>query len=169
MNWYRLSSRLIVLSILSATLYFGLDYSWLQDRVASDAAFLLRNVFGLPFNQDGLLLSSATFTVEVSKDCTAIEALIIFVGALFLLTPLGLRRKAIIAVSSAAIIYSVNLFRIALELYLAVATTMSWYAIHTGTGLVLGVATVAGLVIAADKYSDRFRNASWMKPAADLV
>lgn len=149
-----------MLAIVSAALYFGVDYSWLQDRVASDTLFLLRDVFGLPFSYDreGFLLSSATFAAEVSKDCTAVQALIIFVGALFLFVPIGLQQKAMISVSSAVIIYYVNIFRISLEVYLAVATTIGWDTIHAVTGLVLGSATVAGLVIAADRYSGRFRN-----------
>lgn len=43
-----------------------------------------------------------------------------------------------------------------MELYLR-RTPIPWETIHFATGLVLGSATLAGLLLAADKYLSRFR------------
>jgi exosortase/archaeosortase family protein len=84
--------------------------------------------------------------------CTGIQVTAIFAGILIPFPKIAWRRKATAIASVAILIYFANIGRIVLEVWLLYAGILPWYLAHYPTGLILGVFSVAFLVIVLDHF-----------------
>jgi exosortase/archaeosortase family protein len=84
--------------------------------------------------------------------CTGIQVTAVFVGLLVPLPRVSWKRKAIAIVSVGIFVYLANILRIALEVILLYKGILPWSLAHYPTGLILGVFSVALLVIVLDLF-----------------
>jgi exosortase/archaeosortase family protein len=89
---------------------------------------------------------------EIERMCTGIQVTAIFAGILIPFPRISWKRKATAIVSVAILIYFANIGRIAFEIWLLYAGILPWYLAHYPTGLILGIFSVAFLVIVLDHF-----------------
>jgi len=147
----RIMVYVFVMVILSVSLYYVPDYFILEKLTADHSALLLgwmripatsRVVDGRAFVND----------FEIERMCTGIQVTAIFMGILLPFPKIAWRRKATAIATVAVFIYFANIGRIALEVWLLYAGILPWYLAHYPTGLILGIFSVAFLVIVLDHF-----------------
>lgn len=134
---------------ISWAIYFVPEYFWLEKITADWSAGLLNLMGILAYSW---ISGSKAFVneFEVSQDCTGIQVIAVFAGILIPLPRVGWKRKTLALAVVAVSVFGANLIRIALQIWLLYAGIFPWSWIHYPGGLVLGVISVAFLVIAAD-------------------
>ena len=140
---------------LSASLYYLPNYFVLEKMTADHSAMLL-NWIGIPaesWTRDGRAFVNE---FEIERMCTGIQVTAIFAGILIPFPKISWRRKAAAIGSVAVLMYFANIGRIALEIVLLYKGILPWYLAHYPTGLILGVFSVAFLVIALDYFIPEF-------------
>ena len=140
-----------IITALSASLYYLPNY-FILEKITADHAAVLLNWIGIPatsFVKDG---RACVNEFEIERMCTGIQVTAIFAGILIPFPKIAWRRKAIAIVSVAVLIYFANIGRIVLEVWLLYAGILPWYLAHYPTGLILGVFSVAFLVIVLDHF-----------------
>ena len=135
---------------ISWAIYFVPEYFWLEKITADWSAGLL-NLMGIVAYS--WISGSKAFVneFEVSQDCTGIQVIAVFAGILIPLPRVGWKRKTLALAVVAVSVFGANLIRIALQIWLLYAGIFPWSWIHYPGGLILGVISVAFLVIAADR------------------
>ena len=150
----RFQSLLIYLAIaaaLSLVLYYVPDYFVLEEATADHSAALL-NWIGIPaasWVKDGRAFVNE---FEIERMCTGIQVTAIFAGILVPFPKISWRRKATAIGAVALLVYFANIGRIALEVSLLYNGILPWSLAHYPTGLILGVFSVAFLVIVVDRF-----------------
>jgi len=150
----RLRGILIYVTVavaLSAGLYYLPNYFALEKMTADNSSALL-NLFGIPAQawvKDGRAFVNE---FEIERMCTGIQVTAVFVGLLVPLPRVSWRRKAMAIVSVGIFVYLANILRIALEVILLYKGILPWSLAHYPTGLILGVFSVALLVIVLDLF-----------------
>jgi exosortase/archaeosortase family protein len=76
----------------------------------------------------------------------------VFLGILVALPKVTLRKRALAFVVVATSVYFANIGRIAMEIWLLYSGTLPWSLAHYPTGLILGIFSVAFLVVVADHF-----------------
>ena len=140
---------------LSASLYYLPNYFILEKMTADHSATFL-NWLGIPAEswiRDGRAFVNE---FEIERMCTGIQVTAIFAGILIPFPKISWRRKAAAIGSVAVLMYFANIGRIALEIVLLYKGILPWYLAHYPTGLILGVFSVAFLVIALDYFIPEF-------------
>jgi exosortase/archaeosortase family protein len=141
----------LVMVVLSAGLYYLPNY-FLLEKITADHSAILLNWIGIPavsFVKDGRAFVNE---FEIERMCTGIQVTAIFAGILIPFPKIAWRRKAIAIASVAIVIYFANIGRIALEVWLLYNGILPWYLAHYPTGLILGIFSVAFLVIVLDHF-----------------
>jgi exosortase/archaeosortase family protein len=140
-----------IMTILSAGLYYLPNY-FILEKITADHSAVLLNWIGIPaisFVRDGRAFVNQ---FEIERMCTGIQVTAIFAGILIPFPKVAWRKKATAIASVAILIYFANIGRIALEVWLLYSGILPWYLAHYPTGLVLGIFSVAFLVIVLDHF-----------------
>ena len=140
-----------IVAALSASLYYLPNYFILEKIIADHSAALL-NWIGIPAASRVVDGRAFVNEFEIERMCTGIQVTAIFAGILIPFPKIAWRRKAIAIVSVAVLIYFANIGRIALEIWLLYAGILPWYLAHYPTGLILGIFSVAFLVVVLDHF-----------------
>ena len=151
---------------LSASLYYLPNYFVLEKMTADHSAMLL-NWIGIPAESWTRHGRAFVNEFEIERMCTGIQVTAIFAGILIPFPKISWRRKAAAIGSVAVLMYFANIGRIALEIVLLYKGILPWYLAHYPTGLILGVFSVAFLVIALDYFIPEFGD--YAMRAMDLV
>ena len=140
-----------IMAVLSASLYYLPNYFILEKTTADHSALLL-NWMGI--SAASRVMDGRAFVneFEIERMCTGIQVTAIFAGILIPFPKIGWRRKTTAIASVAVLIYFANIGRIALEVWLLYAGILPWYLAHYPTGLILGIFSVAFLVILLDHF-----------------
>ena len=140
-----------IATVLSFALYYLPDYFMLEKMTADHSAALL-NWIGVP--AASWVRDSRAFVneFEIERMCTGIQVTAIFAGILAPFPKISWRRKAIAIGGVAILVYLANIGRIALEVLLLYRGILPWSLAHYPTGLILGVFSVALLVIILDLF-----------------
>jgi exosortase/archaeosortase family protein len=150
----RLRDLIIYLSVmlaLSASLYYLPNY-FILEKITADHSAMLLNWIGIPAASRTVDGRAFVNEFEIERMCTGIQVTAIFAGILIPFPKIAWRRKATAIASVAVIIYFANIGRIALEVWLLYAGILPWYLAHYPTGLILGIFSVAFLVIVLDHF-----------------
>jgi exosortase/archaeosortase family protein len=140
-----------IMAILSAGLYYLPNYFVLEKMTADHSAVLL-NWIGIPAASRVVGGRAFVNEFEIERMCTGIQVTAVFAGILIPFPRIAWRRKATAIASVAVLIYFANIGRIALEVWLLYAGVLPWYLAHYPTGLILGIFSVAFLVIVLDHF-----------------
>ena len=136
---------------LSASFYYLPNYFILEKITANHSSALL-NWLGIPAASRVIEGRAFVNEFEIERMCTGIQVTAIFAGILLPFPKIAWRRKVIAIASVAVLIYFANIGRIALEVWLLYAGILPWYLAHYPTGLILGIFSVAFLVIMLDHF-----------------
>jgi len=140
-----------VASVLSIALYYLPNY-FILEKITADHSATLLNWIGIQATswvKDGRAFVNE---FEIERMCTGIQVTAIFSGILIPFPKISWRRKATAIVTVAVTAYFANIGRIALEVWLLYKGILPWYLAHYPTGLILGVFSVAFLVIVLDYF-----------------
>lgn len=140
-----------VMVTLSASLYYLPNY-FVLEKITADHSAALLNWIGIPAASRVIDGRAFVNEFEIERMCTGIQVTAIFAGILIPFPKIAWRRKATAIASVAVLIYFANIGRIALEVWLLYAGILPWYLVHYPTGLILGVFSVAFLVIVLDHF-----------------
>jgi exosortase/archaeosortase family protein len=136
---------------LSAALYYLPNY-FIFERFTADSSAALLNWIGIAASswvKDG---SAFVNEFEIERMCTGVQVIAVFVGILVPLPRVDWKRKVTAILSVAVLVYMANIARIALEVLLLYRGILPWSLAHYPTGLILGVFSVALLVILLDRF-----------------
>jgi len=140
-----------VMAALSASFYYLPNYLFLE-KITADHSSALLNWIGMPAASRVVEGRAFVNEFEIERMCTGIQVTAIFAGILIPFPKIAWRRKATAIASVAVLIYFANIGRIVLEVWLLYAGILPWYLAHYPTGLILGVFSVAFLVIVLDHF-----------------
>jgi exosortase/archaeosortase family protein len=84
--------------------------------------------------------------------CTGVQVITIFLGVLVALPKVALKKRVLAFVAVAVSVYFANIGRIVLEIWLLYSGILPWSLAHYPTGLLLGIFSVAFLVIIVDQF-----------------
>ena len=141
----------LVMVALSAGLYYLPNY-FVLEKITADHSAVLLNWIGIPATSFAKNGRAFVNEFEIERMCTGIQVTAIFAGILIPFPRIAWKRKVTAIVSVAVLIYFANIGRIALEIWLLYAGILPWYLAHYPTGLILGVFSVAFLVIVLDHF-----------------
>jgi exosortase/archaeosortase family protein len=139
------------MAILSACLYYLPNY-FILEKITADHSAVLLNWIGIPAVSHVMDGRAFVNEFEIERMCTGIQVTAIFAGILIPFPKIAWRRKTAAIVSVGVLIYFANIGRIALEVWLLYAGILPWYLAHYPTGLILGIFSVALLVIVLDHF-----------------
>jgi exosortase/archaeosortase family protein len=142
---------IFIMAALSASFYYLPNY-FILEKITADHSAALLNWIGIPAASRVIDGRAFVNEFEIERMCTGIQVTAIFAGILIPFPGIGWRRKALAIVSVVVLIYFANIGRIALEVWLLYAGILPWYLAHYPTGLILGVFSVAFLVIVLDHF-----------------
>ena len=136
---------------LSASFYYLPNY-FILEKITADHSSTLLNWIGIPAASRVTEGRAFVNEFEIERMCTGIQVTAIFAGILIPFPKIAWRRKATAIASVAVLIYFANIGRIGLEVWLLYAGILPWYLAHYPTGLILGIFSVAFLVIVLDHF-----------------
>ena len=140
-----------IASAIAIVLYYVPDYFFLEKITAEHSAMLMEliGIKATVWTQGNAVFLNQ---FEVERMCTGVQVITIFLGILVALPKAAVKKK-ILAFGVVAIgVYFANVARIAFEIWLLYSGTLPWSLAHYPTGLILGVFSVAFLVVVADHF-----------------
>ncbi|MEM2896987.1 MAG: exosortase/archaeosortase family protein [Candidatus Bathyarchaeia archaeon] len=135
--------------LISIMIYYLPDYSFLEFITAQHSAVML-NLIGIQAKAWSIGNKAFLNEVQIVRDCTGIQVIAVFMGILLPLPKASWRRKLLAVAIVAISVYLANVARIALEIWLLYNGILPWSLAHYPLGIVLGVFSVAFLVIVAN-------------------
>jgi exosortase/archaeosortase family protein len=137
--------------VIAIGLYYLPDYFFLEKITAEHSAVLMA-IMGMKatvWTQGGSVFLNE---FEIERVCTGVQVIAVFLGILVAL-PKAAIKKRILALGVVAVsVYFANIARIAFEIWLLYSGILPWSLAHYPTGLILGVFSVAFLVVVADRF-----------------
>jgi len=131
-------------------LYYIPDYYFLEELTARASAWAL-NLIGMPSEFKAVGRGAFVNEVQIVRDCTGVQVIAAFSGILIPLPKVAWWKKALSIISVSLAVFAANIFRVALELWLLYNGILPWSLAHYPLGLLLGVVSVAFLVLMAHK------------------
>ena len=140
-----------VASIIAAVLYYLPDYFIVEKFTALHSAILME-LIGIKATvwYEGSKVFLNEF--EIQRMCTGVQVIAVFLGIVVAMPKIALRKRLFAFSVVAVSVYFANIGRIALEIWLLYSGILPWDLVHYPTGLLLGVFSVAFLIIAADHF-----------------
>jgi exosortase/archaeosortase family protein len=87
---------------------------------------------------------------EIQRMCTGVQVIAVFLGIIVAVPKVSLRKRIAAFTLVAVSVHFANVGRIAFEIWLLYNQVLPWSLAHYPTGLILGVFSVAFLLVAAD-------------------
>jgi exosortase/archaeosortase family protein len=140
-----------IASAIAISLYYLPDYFFLEKITAEHSAMLM-GLIGIQATvwTDGSRVFLNQF--EIERMCTGVQVITVFLGILVALPKAPIKRRILALGIVAVSVYFANIARIAFEIWLLYSGILPWSLAHYPTGLILGVFSVAFLVIVADRF-----------------
>ncbi|MEM3521975.1 MAG: exosortase/archaeosortase family protein [Candidatus Bathyarchaeia archaeon] len=136
----------LLATAISLSIYYLPDYYFLELITAQHSAMLL-NLIGIQSKAWTIEKKAFLNEVQIVRDCTGIQVVAVFAGILLPLPKVSWKRKLLAIAIVAIFVYLANIARIALEIWLLYNGILPWSLAHYPLGIVLGVFSVAFLVI----------------------
>jgi exosortase/archaeosortase family protein len=142
---------IVIASTIAVVLYYVPNY-YLYERIVAEHSAALMEVIGIKatiWTQGNRVFLNQ---FEIQKMCTGVQVMTVFLGLIVAIPKVAVRKK-ILAFSVVAVgVHLANIGRIALEIWLLYNGILPWSLAHYPTGLILGIFSVAFLVVAADHF-----------------
>ena len=140
-----------IASSIALALYYLPNYFFLEKLTAEHSAMLmgLIGIKGTVWVQGGKVFLNQ---FEIERMCTGVQVIAVFLGILVALPKAAIKKRIAAFAVVAFSVYLANIGRIAFEIWLLYSGTLPWSLAHYPTGLILGVFSVAFLVIVADYF-----------------
>ncbi len=148
---YPIARFVAISSAIALVLYYVPNYFFLEKLTAEHSAILMGmiGIKGTVWIQGSQVFLNQ---FEIQRMCTGVQVIAIFLGIIVAIPKVSLKRRVTAFAIVAASVYVANLGRIAFEVWLLYSGTLPWSLAHYPTGLILGVFSVAFLVIVADHF-----------------
>ena len=139
-------------AVIFVVILWLIGMSMMTEKMTADHSAALLNWIGIP--AASLVRDGRAFVneFEIERMCTGIQVTAVFAGILVPFPNISWKRKAIAIGSVLILVYFANIGRIALEVFLLYKGILPWYLAHYPTGLILGVFSVAFLVLVLDMF-----------------
>lgn len=151
MRLRRIVQYVAIAAVLSIALYYLPDY-FIFEKITADSSMALLNWIGIPARswvKDGRAFVNE---FEIERMCTGVQVIAVFAGILVPLPQVTWKRKAAAIGSVAVLVFLANIGRITLEILLLYRGILPWSLAHYPTGLILGIFSVALLVVVLDLF-----------------
>jgi exosortase/archaeosortase family protein len=142
---------LSITSVIAIGLYYIPNY-FLLEKMTADHAAVLMELVGMKATVWVQGNSVFLNQFEIERMCTGVQVMTVFLGVLIALPKVALVKRALAFVAVSISVYFANIGRIVLEIWLLYSGILPWSLAHYPTGLLLGVFSVAFLVIVADHF-----------------
>ena len=142
---------LAISSIIAAVLYYLPSYYAYEEVVAQHSQALMQ-IIGLKatvWSADGKVFLNE---FEIQRMCTGVQVMTVFLGIVVAIPKVPFKKRALAFTVVAVSVHFANIGRIAFEIWLLYSGLLPWSLAHYPTGLILGVFSVAFLVVAADHF-----------------
>lgn len=140
---------------ISLSVYYLPSYSWLEFVTAVHSGILLQ-LLGMPATIWSMGNSIFLNEVEIIRACTGGQVIAAFMGLLLPFPGVAWWRKLRAILIVALGVYILNVVRIVFELGILYRGILPWSLAHYPTGLILGIISVAILLIGADRFIPEF-------------
>jgi len=145
------SQFLVLASTIAAATYYLPNYYLYEKLIAENSAVLMQ-IIGI--KPTVWTLGSQVFLnqFEIQRMCTGVQVMAVFLGILAAVPKVPLRNRIIAFSIVVVTVHLANIGRIAFEIWLVYNGILPWSLVHYPTGLILGVFSVAFLIVAADYF-----------------
>jgi len=145
------SRYLALASAIAVALYYLPDYYLYEKAVAENSAVLMQFI-GIKSTiwTHGNQVFLNQF--EIQRMCTGVQVMAVFLGIIVAVPKVPLKKRILAFGVVAVSVHLANIGRIALEIWLVYNGILPWSLVHYPTGLILGVFSVALLIVAADYF-----------------
>jgi len=142
---------LAVASTIAIVLYYLPNYYMYKEIVAQNSQTLIQaiGINGVPWSQGAKVFLNE---FEIQRMCTGVQVIAVFLGIVVAVPKVDLKRRVMALSVVAVSVHFANIGRIALEIWLLYSGILPWSLAHYPTGLILGVFSVAFLILAADVF-----------------
>ena len=140
-----------IASVIAVALYYLPDYFLVEKFTAIHSGILMQFI-GIKSNvwYQGSRVFLNEF--EIQRMCTGVQVIAVFLGIIVAMPKIALKKRFFALGVVAVSVYFANIGRIALEIWLLYRGVLPWDLAHYPTGLILGIFSVAFLIIAADYF-----------------
>jgi exosortase/archaeosortase family protein len=142
---------LAITSVIATIVYYVPNYFLYEKMIGEQSAALMRliGIRGTVWSVNGAVFINQ---FEIERMCTGVQVIAVFLGIIVGIPKVALKKR-ILAFSVVAVsVHFANIGRIAFEIWLLYNGILPWSLAHYPTGLILGVLSVAFLIIAADHF-----------------
>ena len=145
------SQYLALASVIAAVLYYLPDY-YLYEKVVAENSAALMQLIGIRSTiwTHGNQVFLNQF--EIQRMCTGVQVMAVFLGIIVAVPKVPLRKRVLAFAVVAVSVHLANIGRIAFEIWLVYNGILPWSLVHYPTGLILGIFSVALLIVAADYF-----------------
>ena len=142
---------LAVASTIAIVLYYLPNYYVYKEFVAQNSQTLMQaiGIKGVTWSQGGKVYLNE---FEIERMCTGVQVIAVFLGIIVAVPKVDLKRRVTALAVVAVSVHFANIGRIALEIWLLYSGILPWSLAHYPTGLILGVFSVAFLIVTADYF-----------------
>ena len=136
---------------IALALYYLPDYFFYEKIVGENAAYIMQ-LIGMKGTV--WVIGNRVFLnqFEIERMCTGVQVIAVFFGIIVAIPKVPLKKR-VLAFSIVAIsVHLANIGRIAFEIWLLYDGVLPWSLAHYPTGLILGIISVAFLIVAADYF-----------------
>ncbi|HXX72737.1 MAG TPA: exosortase/archaeosortase family protein [Candidatus Acidoferrales bacterium] len=140
-----------IASAIALAMYYLPNYWFLENWTAQHSAVVM-NLVGMRATVWYQGTNVFVNEFEVERMCTGVQVIAVFLGIIVALPRTALKKKLIVFCIIAVSVYLANIGRIVLEVWLLYSGLLPWSLAHYPTGLILGIFSVAFLVVVADHF-----------------
>ena len=138
-------------SVVALVLYYVPNYYMYEKMVAENSAVVMQlvGIKAIVWTQGQRVFLNE---FEIQRMCTGVQVMTVFLGIIVAIPKVSLRKKLFAFGTVALSVHLANVGRIAFEIWLLYNGVLPWSLAHYPTGLILGVFSVAFLIVAADYF-----------------
>ena len=140
-----------IASAIALALYYIPNYWFLENWTAQYSAVVM-NMVGMRATVWYQGTNVFVNQFEVERMCTGVQVIAVFLGIIVALPRTAVKKKIIAFAIIAVSVYLANIGRIVLEIWFLYSGLLPWSLAHYPTGLILGIFSVALLVVVADHF-----------------
>jgi exosortase/archaeosortase family protein len=138
-----------IASTIAIVLYYLPNYYAYEDMIARNSAALMQlvGIKAIVWSRGNRVFLNE---FEIERMCTGVQVITVFLGIIVAIPKVSLKKRILAFTVVAVSVHLANVGRIALEIWLLYNGVLPWSLAHYPTGLILGIFSVAFLIVAAD-------------------
>jgi len=140
-----------ITAAIAIVLYYVPNYFFYEKLTAEHSAILLEliGIKSTIWYENGSVFLNQ---FEIQRMCTGVQVIAVFLGMIVAIPKVALEKRAFAFATVAVSVYFANIGRIAFEIWMLYNGVLPWSLAHYPTGLILGIFSVAFLIIVADHF-----------------